>query len=356
VARTHANERLARRVRCCLDGVDVRERPYVHLDINITSWNLLITPPRYPIHWDTVCKHPKQEQIGVGEPLQEWRKRASGHDGCSTRPGHEQSHYFDQEVQFPTSSCSLIVISITMSANLANPKHRNSSTTSSHISITATDSSPLTTLIHRLEAATSRLEDIASSAHTFDANQQSFASLPVPSLKSNIQASSSAPDLTQTGSKNGGSTPKPPSAPSAPSVPPTVAAMDELINKEVSFFIDSSQNIDPLISEQSSAVAKAFADQRRFLLTTTRAKKPDMQSPQTFNDLLKDLQHDMGVVGDIRDSNRASKMKEHLAMVGEGIGALQWLLMEGKPADFVAEILGGSQMYGNRVLKAWKET
>lgn len=79
-----------------------------------------------------------------------------------------------------------------------------------------------------------------------------------------------------------------------------------------------------------------------------------MQS-KTFMDLLSDLQQEMGSIGDIRDSNRASPMKEHLAMVGEGITALQWLVMDGKPADYVAEVTGGAQMYGNRVLKAYKE-
>ena len=63
----------------------------------------------------------------------------------------------------------------------------------------------------------------------------------------------------------------------------------------------------------------------------------------------------MGSVGDLRDSNRASPMREHFAMVGEGITALQWLIMDGKPAEFVGEVSGGSQMYGNRVLKAYKE-
>ena len=131
--------------------------------------------------------------------------------------------------------------------------------------------------------------------------------------------------------------------------------MDELLGSDLGAFVAASKGIDPLVEEQASSVAKAFADQRKFLLVTTKAKKPDMQS-QTFMELLQDLQRDMGSVGDIRESNRASPLKEHLAMVGEGIGALQWLLMDGKPADFVGEIIGGAQMYGNRVLKAYKDT
>lgn len=72
-------------------------------------------------------------------------------------------------------------------------------------------------------------------------------------------------------------------------------------------------------------------------------------------DLLSDLQHHMGSISDIRETNRGSAMKDHLAMVGEGITALQWLIMESKPADYVGEVIGGAQMYGNRVLKAYKE-
>lgn len=206
---------------------------------------------------------------------------------------------------------------------------------------------PLTSLIRRLEAATSRLEDIASSAESTD-----HVSPPVAARSADVPPSSDY--LAPTVSSD--ATPTPKAMPAAPPHPPTITAMDELIDEHVENFVTASKGLNPLIEEQAASVAKAFADQRRFLLVTTKAKKPDLQSPQTFNDLLKDLQQHMGAVGDIRDSHRASPMKEHLAMVGEGIGALQWLLMDGKPADFVGEILGGAQMYGNRVLKAYKET
>lgn len=221
---------------------------------------------------------------------------------------------------------------------------------------------PLTTLLRRLEAATSRLEDIASSgspSQAFDSRQSS--SLAPPSPNASVPASSSAPDLTSTSSKNastsGSSGPSGSTAPApkASEAPPAVAAYDESIEPEVQKYLDASKGLDPLVEEQASAVAKAFADQRRFILTSTRAKKPNLQSPSTFKDLLNDLQQDMGAVGDIRDSNRASPLKDHLAMAGEGMGALQWVLMEHKPADYVGEVVGGAQMYGNRVLKEYKE-
>jgi adenylyl cyclase-associated protein len=209
----------------------------------------------------------------------------------------------------------------------------------------------LTAFIRRLEAATSRLEDIALSASTFDPsslpNNAGSSSLPTAA---STKASASAPELPTVAPSISQQTVKP----EAPPLPASIQDMDTLIDTEVKAFIDSSKGLDPVVAEQAAAVAKGFADQRRFLLVTTKAKRPD-QSSQTFMDLLKDLQNDLGMAGDLKDSNRGSPMKEHLAMVAEGISTLQWLVLEGKPADTVAEMIGGAQMYGNRVLKAYKE-
>ncbi|KAK1092273.1 suppressor of rasval19 [Friedmanniomyces endolithicus] len=210
--------------------------------------------------------------------------------------------------------------------------------------VTIAADNPLTTLIHRLEAATSRLEDIASSAASFE---HSDSSTPIPS---GGPASSSAPELPALVERASQA-----HMPKAEPLPPAISDMDELIDTDVRAFVDASKGLDQALEEQAQSVAKAFADQRRFILVSTKAKKPDMQSPETFSVLLKDLQHDLGSVGDIKDSNRGSPVKEHLAMVAEGTGALQWLLMEGKPADYVAETIGGAQMYGNRVLTKYKE-
>ena len=79
-----------------------------------------------------------------------------------------------------------------------------------------------------------------------------------------------------------------------------------------------------------------------------------MGSP-AFQELISSLQHEMGTVNDIRESNRSSPYSNHLAMIGDGVGALQWIVMDSKPADYVGDVLGGAQMYGNRVLKEYKE-
>ncbi|KAI7092873.1 hypothetical protein KC316_g21849, partial [Hortaea werneckii] len=100
----------------------------------------------------------------------------------------------------------------------------------------------LTTLIKRLEAATSRLEDIAASSQTQDA--QSTSSHPAPSPNAAVATSSSAPDLTSAGSKDAPTSA--PAASKAASTPPTVAAYDESIEPEVEKFLEASKGIDNL--------------------------------------------------------------------------------------------------------------
>ncbi|KAH0160482.1 adenylate cyclase-associated protein, partial [Aureobasidium melanogenum] len=130
--------------------------------------------------------------------------------------------------------------------------------------------------------------------------------------------------------------------------------MDDLIKDHVAKFVTSASGLDKNIETQAHAVERAFAAQRQYLVIANKAKKPDMTSP-AFSELIKDLQQEMGTVTEIKDSNRASPFKDHLNMVAEGMGGLQWVVFEGKPADYVAEILGGVQLFGNRVLKEYKE-
>lgn len=102
------------------------------------------------------------------------------------------------------------------------------------------EESPLVKLIYRLEAATSRLEDIAASAEGGTAHLvQPPASIP--------KASASAPELPGL---------PPNGSPTAPKevkeeLPPSIEAIDELMDTDVKSFVDAS-SIDPLVEEQVS--------------------------------------------------------------------------------------------------------
>lgn len=100
---------------------------------------------------------------------------------------------------------------------------------------------PLTAIIRRLEAATSRLEDIASSSTSFESlenGQVAQANAP----------RASAPNLPGTGIAGG--TPAETQKPSEPELPPAIKEMDELIDTDVKKFIEASKGIDPLVEAQ----------------------------------------------------------------------------------------------------------
>ncbi|KAK3096351.1 suppressor of rasval19, partial [Teratosphaeriaceae sp. CCFEE 6253] len=95
--------------------------------------------------------------------------------------------------------------------------------------VTVTADNPLTTLIHRLEAATSRLEDIANSAASFD--PASDGSTPVPT---GGPASSSAPELPALVQQVSQS-----HLPRQEELPPAVSDMDELMETDLKAFVDA---------------------------------------------------------------------------------------------------------------------
>ncbi len=90
------------------------------------------------------------------------------------------------------------------------------------------------------------------------------------------------------------------------------------------------------------------------MIVTTKAKKPDIQSP-IYMEILKELQSMMGAVGDIREANRASPLFGHLTTVSEGIAMLGWITIDPKPMDYVNETLGFAQYPGNRIIREYKE-
>ncbi|KAL3467588.1 adenylate cyclase associated N terminal-domain-containing protein [Aspergillus heterothallicus] len=190
----------------------------------------------------------------------------------------------------------------------------------------------LTTLIKRLEAATSRLEDMAMGLDDHNAQK----------------APDSTAALQQEPSKQ--PTPAAPAAPAPDPLPSQIQDFDTLISKDVGSFVDLGRKIGGLVEEQSDAVLQAFKAERTYLYVSTKAKKPDMQPPE----LMAELHTASDTINNIRESNRASPLFNHLSAIAEGIVTLGWFF-EPKPADFVGDMLGGIQYYGNKVLKEYKE-
>ncbi|KAK4134162.1 adenylyl cyclase-associated protein [Trichocladium antarcticum] len=204
----------------------------------------------------------------------------------------------------------------------------------------------LTTLVKRLEAATSRLEDIAQSA----------LELPgaVPALHQVVAPPKASTPATLPPASRA---PVPAPAPSAPEpVPESIDEFDNLISQSVESWAKLSTAIDGLLAEQAAKVVQAFKEQRKFLLITTKAKKPDMAGAgmSVFQDLLKPTSDLMTAIGKIKDSNRGSPLYNNYCTVAEGIVALAWVTLDSKPFKQVDEGLASAQFWGNKILAANK--
>lgn len=117
-----------------------------------------------------------------------------------------------------------------------------------------------------------------------------------------------------------------------------------------------SRDAESLTCRQSKAVQQAFAAQRNFLFIANKAKKPD---DRTILELLKDLQASMEKTDEVKQTSRDAALKDPLHMVADGVGALGWVTIGGsggpKPHEHITEMFGGAQMYGNKVLREYRE-
>ncbi|KIX05347.1 uncharacterized protein Z518_06219 [Rhinocladiella mackenziei CBS 650.93] len=189
-----------------------------------------------------------------------------------------------------------------------------------------------TTLIKsRLEAATSRLEDIATS-------------IDGPGVTTNGVAAAAAATPTILAQ-----TPEQAAPPPEP-LPRSVEAFDQIIEEDIVAFTEASGKIGGLVEEQAKAVKEAFEAERTYLLVASKARKPDPQPPE----LMTELHRHTSAVDEIREANRPSPFFTHLSAVSEGIVALGWIV-EKRPAEFVTDTLGGAQYYGNKILKEYKD-
>lgn len=217
-----------------------------------------------------------------------------------------------------------------------------------------------TDLVTRLEAATSRLEDMAVSID--------------PSAATN-GVSSAARGIVSPGASDEPSSNAIPPPPAVEPLPKDIKCFDALIDGDVQNFVSISKELGGLIAEQvreiladastlatgiltdiwqSTSVLSAFVAQRKCLLIAAKARKPDIKSP-IYMEILKELQSMIGAVNDIRVANRGSSVFNHLTMVSEGVAVLAWITIEPKPVDFVTDMLGAAEFYGNRVILEYKD-
>ncbi|KJK76198.1 hypothetical protein H634G_08604 [Metarhizium anisopliae BRIP 53293] len=168
----------------------------------------------------------------------------------------------------------------------------------------------LSTIIKRLEAVVSRLEDLS----VFDG----------PVLPSTLTDSNSE----------------------------AIQAFDDFIDSSVKQYLLLSNRLGGLVAVQAAEVFKGFQEQRKFLCITTQAAKPD---PATLETLLGPTKDAIVAVTDIQKKNRFDGMYVHLTAVADGIRMLAWVNIHSRPFVYVEESLGSAQFFGNKIFKNQKE-
>lgn len=199
----------------------------------------------------------------------------------------------------------------------------------------------------RLEAATSRLEDIASST------------IELPQAVPTLQQTLATPKSGTPSAPTPAATPAPAAAPKMPAepLPESVEEFDAFIETSVGKYAALSKKLGGLIAEQAAKVVEGFQQQRRFLLIATKAKKPDFAGSEMagYQDLLKPINECLIAVNDIKDSNRGSPVFSQLSAVSDGIMVLAWVTVDNRPFKHVEDTLGSVQFFGNKVLKEYKD-
>lgn len=198
-------------------------------------------------------------------------------------------------------------------------------------------------LMTRLEAATSRLEDIATSTE-------------LPKDVPPLAQIGSSPPASGTPSAAPVGTPAPAAKAAAEELPERIDDFDSILNGSIANYVKLSTEIGGLVAKQAAFVAKGFQEERKFLLITTKAKKPDTSGADpVYQELLSPINESLMAVNELKDSNRGDPLHTQLSAVADGIMVLAWVTVENKPFAHVEDCLSSAQFFGNRVIKEQKE-
>lgn len=201
----------------------------------------------------------------------------------------------------------------------------------------------LATIIKRLEAATSRLEDLAA------------LGAPLPPA-----APAAAPSLASSEPTPVPPPPPPPPAAAALSavpaeVPKAVLAYDEVvIDGKLKPFVELTKSFaSQSVVDQVALVEKEYLKLREVILLAANCKQPDQKA---LEGVLIPLSKDIEAVIHAKEQFRKDRdWNNHHTMLAEGAPAVGWVAVTPKPGPYIKDLKESSEFYGNRVIKDYKE-
>ncbi|GAA5878362.1 hypothetical protein JCM16303_002747 [Sporobolomyces ruberrimus] len=204
----------------------------------------------------------------------------------------------------------------------------------------------LQSLLRRLEAATSRLEDIAMTQATAGGMHQVSGASAVGAASGPAPSPSGATAVAAA----------PPQLPKEPvKLAPQVEAYEQLIEGPVTHYVNLSKELGGMIAEQAQQVANGFIAQKDFVQLASACAKLPTSSPQ-YSTIIGPTQSALMAVIDMKEKNRGSQELNQLTVVSEGIPALGWVTLENLPGPYVNEFKDSAMFWVNRVIKEHKES
>lgn len=204
----------------------------------------------------------------------------------------------------------------------------------------------LATLIKRLEAITSRLEDVEDSRSAGHLKRQSTSTVTSAAVVETPSASTPPPPPPP---------PPPPAIETQAAVPRAVTAYDEIVMEgKLKPFLEINKAIaPPPLNEQVDLFAKVLATLRSVLHQAAACRKPDQKS---FAEILSPLQAGIESVTRVKEAARKERdWFNHFTVIADGAAFVGWVTVEPKPGPYVNEIKESTAYYANRILKDFKE-
>lgn len=205
----------------------------------------------------------------------------------------------------------------------------------------------LVTLLKRLEAATSRLEDVTVY------HEQNVATMAYPNGNSSpiTQSTDAAPVITSAPVTAPVSTP----SPIVDELPKSIKEFDLFIDEKINTYVEQSNKIDSILGEQAEVFKNAILKERNLLLAASKSKKIALDDINFQNSVIMPINELIMKVIQIKDDNRSSKNFNYLNAVAEGVAVLGWIVTS-TPVSYIPDFKDSAQFWTNRVLKDNKGT
>lgn len=201
----------------------------------------------------------------------------------------------------------------------------------------------LVTLLKRLEAATSRLEDVT----IFQESKSAAAVVDATAATTSVEPT--APKSTMAPSSAIAAAPRIVS----PEVPKSIKEFDNFIKEKIDPYVQLSQEIDGQLGEQAELFKEAIDRERRVLLAASKSEKLNAEDGKFQELVIKPINELIMKIISIKDGNRNSEKFNYLNAVSEGVAVLGWIVVN-TPVSYVPEFKDSAQFWTNRILKEVK--